>query len=194
MKEYIIILAAGKSTRLRQAKQLVKWKGQSLINHLFEALDEAGLHDIIMVTGAYRDEILKETKHQSFIEAYNPNYDKGMASSILSGVKKAIANDATSVMICSVDQYKIPITHYQNLSAEKIDEACPIAYSSYDTIRGIPAKFYKSIFNELIKLEGDKGAKSLFYNPLISCKELICESAVWDVDTEGDLERLKLDL
>jgi CTP:molybdopterin cytidylyltransferase MocA len=53
---------------------------------------------------------------------------------------------------------------------------------------GIPAYFPAADFGELLRLEGDTGAREL----LRSAAAVVCEGLALDVDTEEDLERARL--
>ena len=55
-----IVLAAGESSRLGTPKQLLKYAGQSLLQHSAEAATASGAHPVVVVLGANADIIKKE--------------------------------------------------------------------------------------------------------------------------------------
>ena len=48
----IVILAAGASTRMGQTKQLLPWKGGTLISHAVNTAINANIGPVTVVTGA----------------------------------------------------------------------------------------------------------------------------------------------
>jgi CTP:molybdopterin cytidylyltransferase MocA len=46
-----VILAAGESSRLGQPKQLLQFRGKSLLRRIFDAANEAGCSPIVVVVG-----------------------------------------------------------------------------------------------------------------------------------------------
>src|SRR5688572_20669652 len=81
----IVLLAAGKSSRLGQAKQLLDFKGISLIKRA--ALIALGVSDkVIVVIGAQQEKVKKELAGLSVLISINKNYEKGITSSIHTGL------------------------------------------------------------------------------------------------------------
>lgn len=89
-----VILAAGDGGRLApitffQPKPLVKIQGKPMLDYTVEALEKAGIKDIIIVIG-YRawqisDYISREATYKAkVLLVYNPHYEKGNALSLLS--------------------------------------------------------------------------------------------------------------
>lgn len=82
-----IILAGGKSTRMKQNKMLLDFKGHPLIWHTIQTFNGL-VSKIIIVTGKYDKEIKEALKNENVTFIHNFNYEKGMFSSILTGVKE----------------------------------------------------------------------------------------------------------
>ncbi|HEX8897614.1 MAG TPA: NTP transferase domain-containing protein, partial [Chthoniobacterales bacterium] len=55
-----VVLAAGGSSRLGQPKQLLTFRGETLIRHAVRAAAEAGCDPVILVVGAMSDTIRSE--------------------------------------------------------------------------------------------------------------------------------------
>lgn len=82
-----IILAGGKSTRMKQNKMLLDWNGHPLLWHTINGM-KPYVSRIFIVTGRYDKEIREALKNEDATFIYNKNYEKGMFSSVLCGVKE----------------------------------------------------------------------------------------------------------
>src|SRR5580658_1234454 len=85
-----IILAAGASSRLGQAKQLVKIDGEPLLVRTARLADEAGCQPIIVVLGFEADRMRGVLDGFRVIVAVNENWRAGMGSSMRCGVETAL--------------------------------------------------------------------------------------------------------
>ena len=81
----ILIPAAGASGRLGQAKQLVKYKGKSLIQNAVDTAHSLAPHEIIVVTGANAAEVRDAVKHPPVRWVDNQHWSTGMGGSIALG-------------------------------------------------------------------------------------------------------------
>ena len=82
-----IILAGGKSTRMGTNKMLLEYKGHPLIWHTIQSVAPF-VSKIIIVTGKYDQEIRDALKDEKVSFVYNKDYELGMFSSVLAGVKE----------------------------------------------------------------------------------------------------------
>lgn len=83
-----LILAAGKSERMGSVKPVLKIDGVSVIDLTTQMLKNAGITDIFTVLGCHRDVILQEYAAKDTVTVVdNPDYEKGMLSSVKAGVK-----------------------------------------------------------------------------------------------------------
>lgn len=82
-----IILAGGKSTRMKTNKMLLDFKGHPILWHTIKSV-EPFVNKVIVVTGRYDKEIREALKDEKVSFVYNKDYEKGMFSSVLTGVKE----------------------------------------------------------------------------------------------------------
>ena len=82
-----IILAGGKSTRMGTNKMLLDFKGHPLLWHTIQSVSPF-VNKVIVVTGKYDKEIREALKDQKVTFIYNKDYELGMFSSVLTGVKE----------------------------------------------------------------------------------------------------------
>ena len=76
---WAIILAAGESKRMKSPKMLLPVEGKTLIGKVIENVLESEIDKVVVVTGAYREEIEKITDSLSVLHCYNDNYKDGNA-------------------------------------------------------------------------------------------------------------------
>ena len=81
-----IILAGGKSTRMKTNKMLLDYKGHPLIWHTIKSF-EGLVSKIIVVTGKYDKEIRDALVGEQVTFVYNKDYELGMFSSVIEGIK-----------------------------------------------------------------------------------------------------------
>ena len=83
---YGIVLAGGKSTRMKTNKMLLDYNGHPIIYYTIHSVLPFVDH-LIVVTGRYDKEIRDALKDENVEIVTNENYEMGMFSSVLCGVK-----------------------------------------------------------------------------------------------------------
>lgn len=182
----IIILAAGKSSRMGKiTKQLVKYNDETLIKIAVKKALEIS-NDIFVVLGHDIINIKKELENTNVNIVENPNYENGIGTSISCATKVCKEFENLLFMLC--DQPFIDNSHLNNLKS-KIDNQSIIATVYEDSKNAtVPAIFPKKYYNELIKLNKDKGAKEIInQNNSINIK-LKKELSI-DIDTIEDIDK-----
>ena len=189
----IIILAAGASTRLGQPKQLLIYKGNSLIFNTVEIAVNSGCSPIIVVLGAYADLILPEISNFPVKIVENSNWQEGMNTSIRAGINLLQTTqeiiEAVIIMVC--DQPFLSTNLIQKMIDIYYLKSNPIVASEYAGTLGVPALFSSSLFPEMLNLKTDKGAKQIinkYASQVITVDFPIGEI---DIDTFTDYESLK---
>ncbi|MEO6721001.1 MAG: nucleotidyltransferase family protein, partial [Ferruginibacter sp.] len=159
----VVILAAGASTRLGEAKQLLLYKGKSLLRHAIDLAVETGAKPVVTVLGANADQLIKEATQAGNIVLVNNEWKEGMASSIRNGLKELlkINPDVQAVILIVCDQPFVTKELLQKLVKKYESSDKPMVACSYDNSIGTPALFDRTIFASLLELEGDSGAKKI---------------------------------
>jgi CTP:molybdopterin cytidylyltransferase MocA len=175
-KTAAIVLAAGASTRLGQPKQLVMLGAETLLERSIRVAKEAACSPIVVVLGSSAEFIRKECDFDGVQLVFNHEWRQGMATSIRAGLKTLHDVDGVVLMVC--DMPAVSSAHLRALAASG-----EIAASSYAGRCGVPAYLPQSIFPELLRLQGDIGARDL----LRTAPSIELPGGELDVDTEGDL-------
>ncbi|SKB11116.1 Uncharacterized MobA-related protein [Planktothrix sp. PCC 11201] len=188
----LIILAAGGSTRLGQPKQLLLFRGKTLLTHTVEQALNSQCHPIIVVLGSQAEQIELEINSFPIIIVKNLNWKQGMGRSIQTGIEqlKAIQPDSLGVVITLCDQPFISAEIIDKLVETYEQTQNSMVVSEYNNILGVPALFSQNLFGELINLDTTQGAKSLIKSyPNHRCI-VPFPLGILDIDTPQDYEQL----
>ena len=187
-----ILLAAGGSSRLGQPKQLLNFKGKTLIRRAAETLVESECELIIVVLGAEIERSTVELNGLNVAISINQNWQNGMSSSIISGLESLlkIEPDLDAAVITLCDQPHVKYADINELITAYTETQRPIAAARFGDIIGVPALFSNAIFSELRQINGDKGARDLIHHHTDIVEPVAIEKAVIDIDTLDDVDRL----
>ena len=174
-----VILAAGASTRLGQPKQLVELGGERLLERAVRTAREAGLSPVIVVVGARAAEITAQCNLREAQIVRCERWAEGMSQALAAGVAAVAETNASSCVVLTTDMPFITSLHLQSLSKRRGE----VRASEYAGRKGVPAHFPRSTFSELLRLEGDTGARDL----LQAAVAVDLNDNALDIDTPQDL-------
>jgi CTP:molybdopterin cytidylyltransferase MocA len=179
-----IVLAAGASTRLGEAKQLAMLGGERLLERVLRIANEAGLAPVIVVLGCRAEEIRENCRLGHAEVILNPDWAEGMAASVRAGID-ALPEDLNGVVLMTCDQPAVTVDHLGALlKAVETNSGLQVVSSRYANRRGVPAFFPAAAWAELRSLRGDQGARGL----LGESKSVELDGGELDVDTAESLE------
>ena len=184
-----VVLAAGGSVRMGQPKQLLKWRNKTFIEHVISIAKDSGLWPIVVVLGAYSDQIKKVIEPLSVQIVYNKDWKVGQSGSLLMGLE-ALPSDIGSAVFLLVDQPQIKPRLIQNLIEAHAGSLAPIVAPKIDGQRGNPVLFDRVTFPELMSLHGDIGGRGLFSRYKTHWVKWLDSDMLYDVDTQEDYQRL----
>lgn len=189
----VIILAAGSSGRLGYPKQLVGFRGKSLLQHSIDVAESVDFKTKILILGAKAEEIESKLDIRNFEVVYNENWKDGMGTSISKGISEAIKleKELDHILILLSDQPFVTGKKIQELIQVQLDSKTPATFSEYADEVGVPAIFSREVFSKLKKLKKDQGAKKLILKNQIEFKTVKFEGGNFDVDTAEDVDLLK---
>ena len=102
----IIVLAAGKSQRMGSPKQLLRIGENTLVQHILKIIESTTYTPKVVVLGNEFEKIKEEIKDFDVIPVLNPEFEKGMGTSISRGISEIqkLAPNLKAVFILLVDQ------------------------------------------------------------------------------------------
>lgn len=188
----IIILAAGASTRLGQPKQLLRHNDVNLIQHAMDEALATAAQKVLVVLGSGAENISENiVKKQAHI-LNNKNWEEGISSSIRTGVLQSSllspSLDAVILVVC--DQPYVNAVLLRNIVAQHLETGKPIVASQYKDTLGTPVLFHKHFFPELLKLNGDTGAKKIIMDNKEQVQAVRFPLGDIDIDNMTDYEML----
>jgi molybdenum cofactor cytidylyltransferase len=188
----VIILAAGRSARLGSPKQLLSYRGKTLLQHSIDTALESMASQILVVLGSKKDSIKKEIEQTQIFILENSSWESGMASSISCGITnlQIIAPETEAVILMVCDQPFVNAKLLNNLITKHKDSKQSIVASSYANTLGTPALFHKSLFVELLALQGESGAKSLIKKYSQQVGFVSFDQGSIDIDTRENYRNL----
>jgi len=184
----VAILAAGASTRLGQPKQLVAWRGTTLLRRAADTALDAALGPVLVILGADADRCAAELQGLKVRVVIHMGWRDGMGSSIREAAK-ALSGDAGigALLVMACDQPDVDADHLRQLTDEYRRSGADVVGSAYAGTVGIPALFDRTLFAALAALDGDNGARSVLTAPGIRLESVPCPGAAFDVDAQHDL-------
>lgn len=187
----IVILAASASTRLGTPKQLLPYRGQSLLRHTTEAAIASGCRPIVVVLGAQVERLEMEVQQLPVHVVENKRWAEGMSSSIQTGltVLQSIHPSVEAVVMLLCDQPYVSSLLVQQLIAVHYRTGKLIVASEYADTVGVPALFSHVLFPVLMTLQADRGARYVIQtrDQAIACVPFPLGAI--DIDTPSDYEQ-----
>lgn len=185
-KTAAIILAAGASTRFGSAKQLHDWQGQPLLRHVVLQALAAPVQQVIVVLGAHFEDIAPSLHGLPVELVYNSAWAQGQSSSMKAGLDAAAPGTQAALFILG-DQPRLPADLLHRLVDAHRRTLAPIVAPRHQGRRGNPVLFDRSLFGELLEVEGDTGGRALLrrYEEQIAWVEAAAD-VFDDIDRPGN--------
>ncbi len=189
----VLILAAGASRRFGgQAKQLLEIEGKTLIRRITETALAAQLNGpVAVVLGANQERIRTDLPGLPIQVLDNPDWAEGMSTSLKAGLQAfnqaPVRVDAVVVLLC--DQPLITPDLIRHLVDTFVETGKPMVACRYNGGVGVPALFARAVFDDLLALDGDKGARYLLQKRRDNLAEIDFEPAAVDLDSWADVEK-----
>ena len=183
----VAILAAGASRRLGEAKQLVRFRGRTLLAHAIATALAADCGPVLAVLGAGGEDLREEAAAAGARVVENPDWASGLGSSVRSALAAVAGAEAVLFTVC--DQ---PMVTADLLAAivRAYRDGREIVAAAYDGAVGVPALFSRRYFGELEALQGDAGARRVLARHADAVHAIPFPGGGMDVDTPADLGRL----
>ncbi|WP_419552183.1 nucleotidyltransferase family protein [Candidatus Poriferisodalis sp.] len=185
-----VLLAAGAGTRFAapEHKLLATLDGRSVAARSLEALLDAGLDSVAVVTGAVdlagALDAVGSDRHGGITLLANDHWESGIASSVVCATAWAALVGAEAVVVGLADQPFVPSAAWRAVA----ESSGPIAVATYGGIRGNPVRLGREVW-PLLPHDGDEGARSVMRRFPEIVVPVACEGLPDDIDTVEDLRR-----
>jgi CTP:molybdopterin cytidylyltransferase MocA len=186
-----ILLAAGEARRFGAPKLLEDLHGRPVVYWSAELLRRTPVDEVIVVVAPDHDGIRNALRDVDVKFIVNATAHLGMGTSIASGVA-AVHPSSEAVLVALGDEPMLGVASLRRVVERYRAGGAAVVVPTYRGTRGHPVLFERSVFQELLALRGDQGARSV--TERLAAQVSFCElaqDAPIDVDTPDDLERLR---
>jgi molybdenum cofactor cytidylyltransferase len=186
-----IVLAAGGSMRLGEAKQLLAYRGRTLLDATLDMARTCGFDQLLVTLGGSAAAVRARVDLFGTTIVANPGFSTGCGSSISAAVSAADERAEALVLLLG-DQPGVRASDVRRLIVAAA--GAPLGVCRYADGLGHPFWFRRDVFAELATLHGDKAVWKLLHSGRFPVTELAVDGPVpIDVDTRDDYERLLAD-
>lgn len=197
MPHAVVVLAAGGSSRLGIAKQLLERDGETLVHRVTRLARATSPSHLIVVVGADQAAIIDALADLAPTIARNVRWQQGLASSLQAAAGELTGFDGP-VLVLGCDQPALEQQHLDALLAGAARPGRQAAATSHDGVAGIPAVVPAAWFREVASSDvasshaassGDRGFGPALRALQRDALHLLDAPALhFDIDTPADAE------
>jgi molybdenum cofactor cytidylyltransferase len=181
-----LVLAAGSSNRLGRPKQLLPFRGRTLLDACLDLARACPFDQRLVTLGAAADDVRAQVDLGGMEVVENAEPTEGCSSSIITALGRVDAA-ADGLVLLLGDQPGVTPCTVDALLAGRA--GAPLAVCAYADGRGHPFAFGRPVFGELAGLHGDKAVWKLLDRRPGDVAEVPVPGPVpLDVDTWDDYE------
>ncbi len=179
-----LVLAAGGSSRLGRPKQLLPYRGATLLDWVLGTARACAFDQLVVALGGAEAAVRDAVDLRDADVVVNRAYGDGCSSSIAAALD-AVDPRCDVLVLLLGDQPGVTPHTVRALLDGRGDK--PLAVCRYDDGRGHPFAFARPVFGELAALHGDKGVWRLLDRHGAAVAEVGVPGPVpLDVDTPDD--------
>jgi molybdenum cofactor cytidylyltransferase len=173
-------------------KQLLPYRGLTLVQHAVDQAIQAGFEPVIAVVGAQAESVRASLANRNVEIVENPDWESGMGSSVALAVRHLLENgeDSAAIALLLADQPLVTADHLKALRGKFHSSSVGIVAAEYNGTVGVPALFKRSLFGALANLDPGAGARQLLRQPGTRVDGLPMPEAAMDIDTPSDFAAL----
>lgn len=190
-----IVLAAGRSTRMGRAKQLLPWEDTTLLAAVVRRLRQTDLADIVVVTGADREAVEASLAGESAADprvrcVFNPDYAAGeMALSLQAGLR-ALPMDRHAALAVLGDQPQLEPRIVAAVLQRWRETLAAVVAPFFNGQRGHPLLFDRAVWPRLMSLPADANPRAAVQAMgAVERVDVDTASVLNDIDTPQDYAR-----
>lgn len=186
-----ILLAAGASTRMGQAKALLRAGNRTFVRSVLESLRDGGVTSAVVVIRGGDAALADEIASVGFGSAVvNPRADEGQLTSLVAGLDAVDAPDIPGVLVTLVDIPLVTPATIRTLCARAALSPAAVIRAVHHGRHGHPVIFKRSLFDALRAADPAVGAKEVVRRAATEDVEVDDPGVTEDVDTPADYARV----
>ncbi|WP_341716217.1 nucleotidyltransferase family protein [Micromonospora sp. FIMYZ51] len=181
-----LVLAAGASVRLGEAKQLLPYRGRTLLDATLDLARSCGFDQLLVTLGGAAEQVRARVDLTGVQVVQNTEFSTGCGSSIRSAVRQ-VDPRADGLVLLLGDQPGVRAADVRRVAGAPT----ALAVCRYADGLGHPFRFSREVFPQLAELHGDKAVWKLLHSGRHPVTEVPVDGPVpIDVDTRADYQRL----
>jgi molybdenum cofactor cytidylyltransferase len=169
-------------------KQLLPWRGTTLIRHVVGVAVASGLGPVAVVLGAHGRRITTELAADPVRTLGNDVYARGPGTSVRAAAQWAEESALDALMIILGDQPFVTADDLRALAALVTHRGAALAAVDHDEGPGVPAVFTTAYFAQLRAVPDAAGAKALLRRHARAVAHARMPHAQADLDTPADYQ------
>jgi molybdenum cofactor cytidylyltransferase len=188
-----IILAAGQSKRMGEPKMLLPWQNTTVLGKVIETFKQAGIEDILVITGSTRNEVEKIVAGYKLRTTHNQDFaSEEMLRSIQLGLQ-AQKPTTEATLICLGDQPQVEEGSVRKVCDGFRQNKSKIVVPSYQMRRGHPWLIVRELWDEVLQMRTPESMRDFLgaHKNDIFYVELDSPSILQDLDTPADYLKYK---
>jgi molybdenum cofactor cytidylyltransferase len=186
-----VVLAAGTSSRLGRAKQLLDLDGKPVLQHVVDALEASSLDETVVVLGHQAEVIARALRMPASARiVVNPDYAAGQSTSLRSGLE-SLEIEAEAAVIVLGDQPGVTAGMIDRVIEEWKSSGASVVRAYFGSTPGHPVLVGRAAWGPFVSASGDEGARTVMSSVRGEVRKvLLGDEPLVDVDTWEGYERL----
>src|SRR6266498_4347978 len=188
-----IILAAGQSKRMGQPKMLLPWGKSTVIEHVISTFLNAGIENVIVVTGGAREQVEGTISQYPVRKIHNAEYATGEMLSSIQCALQRIPEQAQAALIGLGDQPQIQENSVRLICEEYRGSQSRLIVPSFQMKRGHPWLVARPLWNEILGLKPPESPRDFLARHAneIHYVNVDTPSVLADLDTPEEYQKLR---
>ncbi len=153
-------------------------------------LRRSGVDEVVVVLGFEAGKVLRRLGDKGLRVVLNPGFDSGLSSSLRMGVQ-SLDRRSEAVVVCLADQPLVTPVLLDNIIRRFVHTRASAIAACSGTIVSPPMLLARSLYEQVGRLTGDKGAKALAMSQPTFQKVEVDPDTLLDVDTERSLAKAR---
>ncbi len=186
-----VILAGGLSSRAPGFKPLLPLGDGTVISAVLDLFSEAGIDDIVVVTGYRSPELAPLLDRLRVRHVLNERYEEGMFSSVVMGVK-SLRSETDAFFLLPADMPLVRRHTITTLRKAYARTEADVIYPVFQQRRGHPPLISARCCPAILAWDRPEGLRSLLarYEPTAKNVDVMDEGILIDLDTAEDYRRV----
>lgn len=170
---------------------VLPWGETTVIGQVVQVLQQAGVEDIVVVTGGDRQQVEQAIKDLPARAVFNPYYEQDeMVLSLQAGLS-VLETNVSATLVALGDQPQVQVPVVKAVLAAYHETSAPLVIPSYQMRRGHPWLVARSLWDSILALEPGQTMRDVInrYADRICYLNVKTPSILRDLDTPEDYRR-----